>query len=87
KFLMSQRWFRHSSAGFGGCFTDRSLIDGEFSDLMLKPMLADARRISGQARYLLGIDWRLVDALKSDHAKITAPVLLVWGEDDKIFPV
>jgi pimeloyl-ACP methyl ester carboxylesterase len=87
KFLMSQRWFRHSSAGFGGCFTDRSLIEGAFFELMLKPMLADTRRISGQTRYLMGIDWKLVDALEIDHAKITAPVLLVWGEDDPVFPV
>jgi pimeloyl-ACP methyl ester carboxylesterase len=87
KFLMGRRWFRRSSAGFGGCFTDLSLIDGEFRDLILKPMLADDRRISGQTRYLMGIDWALVDALKIDHAKIAAPVLLVWGEDDPVFPV
>ena len=87
KFLMSQRWFRHSSAAFGGCFADLSLIEGEFSELMLKPMLADTKRISGQTRYLMGIDWKLVDALEIDHAKITAPVLLVWGEDDPVFPV
>jgi haloalkane dehalogenase len=87
KLLMSQRWFRHSNAAFGGCFTDLSLIDGEFFDLLLKPMLADKLKISGQTRYLMGIDWKLVDALKIDHAKITAPVLLVWGEDDPVFPV
>jgi pimeloyl-ACP methyl ester carboxylesterase len=87
KFLMSRRWFRRSSAAFGGCFADLSLIEGEFYELMLKPMLADKRRISGQTRYLMGIDWALLDALKIDHAKITAPVLLVWGEDDPVFPV
>ena len=87
KFLMSRRWFRRSSAAFGGCFTDLSLIDGEFFDVLIKPMLDDERRISGQTRYLMGIDWKLVDALKVDHAKIAAPVLLVWGEDDPVFPV
>jgi len=86
-FLMKQRWFRHSSAGFGGCFTDRALIDGEFFDLFIRPMLADKRRISGQTRYLMGIDWAVLDALKTDHARISAPVLLVWGEDDPVFPV
>ena len=87
KFLMSQRWFRRSSAGFGGCFADLDLIDGEFFDLFLKPMLADPKRVSGQTRYLMGIDWELLDGLKSDHAKITAPVLLIWGADDQVFPV
>ena len=87
RLLMSKRWFRHSSAGFGGCFTEPSLIDGEFFQLFIEPMLAAPRRISGQTRFLMGIDWRLVDALKVDHAKIKAPVLLVWGEDDPVFPV
>ncbi len=87
RLLMSKRWFRHSSAGFGGCFTEPSLIDGEFFQLFIEPMLAAPRRISGQTRFLMGIDWKLVDALKVDHAKIKAPVLLVWGEDDPVFPV
>ena len=87
KFLMGQRWFRRSSAAFGGCFADLDLIDGEFSELFLKPMLADNRRIHGQTRYLMGIDWELLDGLKADHAKITAPVLLIWGADDPVFPV
>jgi haloalkane dehalogenase len=87
RFLMRQRWFRRSSAAFGGCFSDLDLIDGEFSELFLDPMLADNRRISGQTRYLMGIDWELLDSLKGDHAKITAPVLLLWGADDPVFPV
>jgi haloalkane dehalogenase len=87
KFLMSKRWFRHSSAAFGGCFKDLSLIEGEFFDLFIAPVLASDRKISGGTRFLLGIDWALVDALKRDHAKIKAPVLLVWGEEDTVFPV
>ena len=87
KFLMRRRWFRRSSAAFGGAFVDLSLIDGEFFDLFLAPLLASDRRISGNTRYLLGIDWRLVDSLKVGHASITAPVLLIWGAEDTVFPV
>ena len=76
-----------SSVAFGGCFAALPLIEGEFHDLFITPMLADKRRISGQARTLLGIDWALLDSLKIDQAKITAPVLLVWGEEDPVFPV
>ncbi len=36
---------------------------------------------------MLGIDWRMVDGLQTEHAKITAPTLLIWGEDDPVFPV
>jgi pimeloyl-ACP methyl ester carboxylesterase len=87
KFLMSKRWFRRSSAAFGGCFKDLSLIEGEFYDLFIAPVLASDRKISGSTRFLLGIDWVLIDALKQDHARIKAPVLLVWGEEDMVFPV
>ena len=87
KFLMRKRWFRRSGAAFGGAFVDLSLIDGEFFDLFLAPLLASDRRISGNTRYLLGIDWDLVDGLKSGHASISAPVLLIWGEEDTVFPV
>jgi haloalkane dehalogenase len=87
QFLMSKRWFRHSSAAFGGCFEDPSLIDGEFYDVFIAPVLASERRMSGQTHFLLGIDWKLVDSLKTEHAQIIAPTLLIWGEDDPVFPV
>ena len=69
KFLMSQRWFRRSSAGFGGCFADLDLIDGEFFDLFLRPLLADPKRVSGQTRYLMGIDWELLDGPEVEPRK------------------
>lgn len=84
---MRKRWFRRSSAAYGGAFADLSLIDGEFFDLFVAPLLASDRKISGAIRYLMGIDWVLVDSLKSGHARITAPVLLIWGEADTVFPV
>lgn len=87
KFLMGKHWFRHSNAAFRGVFKDQSLIDGEFFDLFIAPLLASDRKVNGNTRYLLGIDWELVDGLKSGHAKIKVPVLLVWGEEDTIFPV
>ena len=87
KFLMGKRWFRRSSAAFGGCFKDLTLIDGEFFHLFIAPLIASNERISGNTRYLLGIDWDLLDSLKAGHAKISVPVLLLWGEEDTVFPV
>jgi pimeloyl-ACP methyl ester carboxylesterase len=84
---MRKRWFRRSNAAFGGAFKDLSLIDGEFFDLFIAPLLASDQKISGNTRYLLGIDWELVDGLKVGHGRITVPVLLIWGEEDTVFPV
>jgi haloalkane dehalogenase len=85
--LLRSRAFLRSGLGFGGCFVDRALIDGEFRELFVRPLVASARRMEGQIRYLQGIDWALVDALARDHARITAPTLLVWGAEDTVFPV
>lgn len=87
RFLFTQRWFLRSSAGLGGCFHDKALIEGEFKALFLDPVVASARRAEGLTRYLLGIDWAIVDGMGAEHARITMPTLLIWGEDDPVFPV
>ena len=85
--LMGKRWFRHSSAAFGGCFFDPGLIDGDFFDIFIDPVLNSDRAIQGQSRYLRGIDWALVDGLRQEHARITMPSLLIWGREDTVFPL
>jgi pimeloyl-ACP methyl ester carboxylesterase len=87
KILMRRRWFRHSSAAFGGCFHDRSLIDGAFHQLFIEPLLRSDERIRGQIHYLRGIDWQMVGGMRAEHAKITIPTLLIWGAQDPVFPV
>jgi pimeloyl-ACP methyl ester carboxylesterase len=87
KILMRQRWFRRSGAAFGGCFCDRSLIDGAFHQLFIEPLLRSKQRIRGQIHYLRGIDWQMVDGMRAEHASITIPTLLIWGEQDPVFPI
>ncbi len=87
RLLMNSKLFRHSSAGFGGCFFDSRKLDGEFYDLFVAPLVSSAKKTSGQIRYLMGIDWKLVDSFKTEHAKITAPTMLIWGEEETVFPV
>jgi haloalkane dehalogenase len=87
KVMMRSRWFLTSKATFGGCFWNHDLIFGEFHATHIAPVLANDRRIMGLSHYLLGIDWQLVDGLAERHREITAPVLLVWGEEDTVFPV
>jgi pimeloyl-ACP methyl ester carboxylesterase len=79
--------FLRSSRGFGGCFSNLDLIEGDFHALFVRPLLESADKRAGQRRRLRGIDWKLVDGLAEAHGKIRAPVLLVWGADDPVFPV
>jgi pimeloyl-ACP methyl ester carboxylesterase len=85
--LLRSRWMRRSGMGFGGLFEDLDLIDGEFYDQFVGPLISSAKRIEGLSHYLSGIDWKVVDAMKSRHAEISQPVLLVWGANDPVFPI
>ncbi len=85
--LVRSRWFRRSSMGLGGLFCDRALLDGEFHELFIAPLIASSHRMEGQIHYLRGIDWDLVDGLAARHREITVPVQLIWGEDDHVFPI
>jgi pimeloyl-ACP methyl ester carboxylesterase len=85
--LLRSRRFRRSAMGFGGCFVDLDLLDGEFHDAFVAPLIASAARMTGVIRYLHGIDWALVDSLAERHRDIAAATLLVWGTEDPTFPL
>jgi pimeloyl-ACP methyl ester carboxylesterase len=87
RLMLRSRAWRRSGMGFGGCFVDKSLLDGEFHEGFVRPMLASKRALDGQIRYLHGIDWALVDSFVTRHREIAARVLFVWGIDDPTFPV
>ena len=87
RIMLGSRGYRRSAMGFGGCFSNLDLLDGEFHRHTIQPLLDSPRRLEGVLRYLRGLTWPVVDALAGNHRKITAPVLLVWGEDDPTFPV
>jgi haloalkane dehalogenase len=78
---------RRSSFGFGGCFTDPSYCDGPFHALFVQPMSRSRRVAEGQMKFLDGFDFDVVDTLAAAHARISARVLCVWGEEDDFFPV
>jgi haloalkane dehalogenase len=87
RLLLRSRAFTRSPLGFGNVFADKRRLDGEFSDEFIAPLLTSRHALEGQLHYLGGIDWALVDRLATDHRRIGAPVLLIWGEQDTIFPV
>ena len=85
--LLRSRLFLRSGMGFGGCFCDLGLLDGDFHEHVTAPLLGSKRRMEGMARYLRGLKWGPVDALEAAHARLTMPVELLWGADDPTFPV
>jgi haloalkane dehalogenase len=85
--LLRARPFLRSGMGFGGCFTDLRLLEGDFHEHVIQPLLRSSRRMEGMARYLRGLKWGPVDALEQAHARIRMPVQLIWGADDPTFPV
>lgn len=85
--LLKSKAFVRSPMGFGGVFVNQDLLGGEFHDLFIAPLIRDAQKMDGAIRYLQGIDWGMVDGLAERHREIQAETLLVWGEEDQIFPV
>jgi haloalkane dehalogenase len=85
--LVSLRAFRRSKMGYGGCFMDLSLLDGEFHELFIAPLLRDRRALDGQLNYGRHWDWRFVDQLAEADRNIKVPVKLIWGKGDPFFPI
>jgi pimeloyl-ACP methyl ester carboxylesterase len=85
--LLRSRAFLRSPMGFGGCFADAGLIDGDFREHVVEPLVRSARRRDGMRRYLVGATWDAVDALEREHSHLGMPVRLIWGADDPTFPV
>ena len=84
--LLRSRMFTRSAMGFGEVFADKRLLDGEFEEQFIAPLRDSHHHRESQFRYLRGLDWQLVDRLAQDHARIKSPVLLIWGEQDTVFP-
>jgi len=76
---------RRSRLGYGTCFVDRSLVDGEFSRLFIEPML-DSRDVRRRQFALLeGSDPTFVDEMEQAHASLRCPAQLIWGDRDPWF--
>lgn len=84
KALLASKRYRHSGLGFGSCFDDRSLIDGDFRTTCIEPM---RERMADSLRLLQAIDFDYIERLPEIHGQISAPVACVWGAHDPFFPV
>ncbi len=84
--LLASRRFRRSSMGFGGCFEDLDLIDGEFADLFLAPLLASRDRYPALLQFLVRMKFARLDRFAELHGKLSMPVAFIWGAADPTFP-
>ena len=86
RFAMRSRALRRSRA-YCGCFHDLDLIDGDFHELLVAPLLASRRAWLRQLDLLVTLERGLLDCLPAVHARLSMPTLLIWGSDDPIFPI
>lgn len=85
--VLASRFLRHSALGFGGCFSNSDLIDGEFTDLFVAPLLAEPNRVESLVEFLVQMKFARLDRLAELHRKLTMPVTFLWGDADPTFPI
>jgi pimeloyl-ACP methyl ester carboxylesterase len=88
RLLLRSQAFLRSGMGFREFYSDKRLFDDPTRLApYVDPIVGSARRTEGMLRYLGGLAWDEVDALRTRHAELKMPVLFLWGEDDRTFPV
>lgn len=85
--LAGQPRLRRNGFVLGDAFVDRALLDGDFDEFFLRPLATDSAYLAAAMKLLRSFDRRHVDDLAALHGKINVPVHMVWGEQDKFFPV
>ena len=78
---------RRSRLVLGDAFVDRSLLNGEFDEFFLQPIHHSREHRAATIRLLKSFDYQLIRDLPALHRRIDVPVVLVWGEHDRFFPV
>jgi len=84
--MLASRRVRRSAMGFGGCFADLDLIDGEFTELFVAPLLSSPDRLAAMVRFLVHMKFERLDRFKELHGKLSMPVTFLWAAADPTFP-
>lgn len=87
KLNMSNRFLARTPLILGGTVYDKSLLDGEFRTEVLDPLLQSPHAMQSMVRMIREFSLDDIDALAEVHPKLTMPTLLMFGEDDRFFPV
>jgi pimeloyl-ACP methyl ester carboxylesterase len=81
-------WFVNSSMAFKEAYSNKSMFENpENLGAYIYPITLSKEKTVNAFKYLKGIDWKVIDSFKERHKKIKAKTLLIWGEDDKTFPI
>lgn len=78
---------RRTKFVLGDVFVDRSLLDGGFDEFILRPLYTSDDALDAAMRLLKSFSYDYIDRLPEIHARLDVPVRLVWGEQDRFFPV
>lgn len=84
--VVNSRRLRRHKFVLGDCFSDRSLLDGEFAEFFLRPLAENPRRRRAAGDFGRQFDLATFDALADLHRRIRVPVRLVYGGCDPFFP-
>lgn len=85
---LNYSWFVKSSMGFKEAYSDKNMFNNpENLDAYINPVISSKEKTYNTFKYLKGIDWKVIDDFKENHSKIKAQTLLIWGEEDKTFPI
>ncbi len=84
--MLASRRVRRSGMGFGGCFEDLDLIDGEFTQLFVSPLVSSVDRLASMVRFLVSMKFERLDRFAELHGKLSMPVAFLWGAADPTFP-
>ncbi|PCJ84524.1 MAG: hypothetical protein COA57_09000 [Flavobacteriales bacterium] len=85
---LKYKWFIRSPMGFQQLYSNISLLDiPENIEPYVRPIINSQMKTIGAFKYLKGLDWKKIDEFESTHRNIEAETLLLWGENDKTFPL
>ena len=78
--------FRRSPLAFGGCFHDPKMIEGEFLQRFVDPLINEPGRLEGAMQFLRRMKFKRLDDFATLHGRLTMPTLFIWGANDPTFP-
>lgn len=85
---LSQKRFVKSAMGFRQAYSNKTMFDNvENLGPYLNPLIHSKKKIKGAFRFLRGIDWKIIDGFIHSHKEIEAKILMLWGENDRTFPI